>query len=220
MGGLGPPCVAGGLSWGVAGGQKYHENFKSNIVGSSEDISLDICEEDVYMSRSGTGIGPGSLAPLRSEVPAVSFPWSRGCGMSGGAMAGRSVPHEPGGGRGTGSGSLAALGMARSLVPVADRRSGLQTHTYRERESEGHETWDEVTTRSKLPIPPSHPPPPTPHTDLRLVPSTLLLRCSFLVRWGLLVPALALPLRLGSSCFGWQLSRLCLLQNGLVDFPL
>ena len=63
-------------------------------------------------------------------------------------------------------------------------------------------------------------PPPTPHTDLRLVPSTLLLRCSFLVRWGLLVPALALPLRLGSSCFGWQLSRLCLLQNGLVDFPL
>ena len=171
------------------------------------------------MSHSGTGIGPGSLAPLRSEVPAVSFPWSRGCGMSGGAMAGRSVPHEPGGGCGTGSGSLAALGMARSRIPVADRRSGLQTHTHRERERVMKPETRLLHVANCLSSP-SHPPPPTPHTDLRLVPITLLLRCSFLVRWGLLVPALALPLLLGSSCFGWQLSRLCLLQNGLVDFPL
>ena len=40
-------------------------------------------------------------------------------------VAGRGIPLNAGGGRGTGPGGLASLQMTRSLLPMADRRGGL-----------------------------------------------------------------------------------------------
>ena len=50
--------------------------------------------------------------------------------MAGGGGTGRGIPLETSGGCGTGSGSLSALQMTRSLLPVADRRCGLYIHIH------------------------------------------------------------------------------------------
>lgn len=77
----------------------------------------------IQSSTLTSSIHLGGFPPLRCGIPTIPLSRGNGCGLPGNNRSRGGIPHTS---TGSGSGSLTALGMPRSLIPLACRGCGLE----------------------------------------------------------------------------------------------